>query len=252
VQLVEALAAWPDGEVGAVAAARRIRRLGLDPALVEQAGHLLSTAPVSAAQVVDAQYGGILSDSADVLVVVQWWRRTADGALHTGGTTVQVLLSAATPRWTVTQVVPARPGPPSSDPPPLARAVLANDRILLPTAARADVATGTIAAGVLTALLAIAREHTVHVSVVRSGHPYFVFGTDRVSDHPRGRAVDIWSVDGRPVVDPANLALTESVMRAGAALGAWQVGGPVQLEGAGTDYFTDHTHHDHVHWGFLG
>ncbi|MFD7834155.1 hypothetical protein [Streptomyces sp. NPDC059761] len=41
------------------------------------------------------------------------------------------------------------------------------------------------------------------VSVVRSGHPLNVFGTGRPSDHPVGRAFDVWAVDGHPVVDPA-------------------------------------------------
>jgi hypothetical protein len=104
---------------------------------------------------------------------------------------------------------------------------------------------------VLQALLALARTHTLDISVVRSGHPVYVFGTSRLSDHPRGRAVDIWAVDDRPIVDLANRALTEQVMRQGAALGAWQVGGPVDLDGAGLRYFSDHTHHDHIHLGFV-
>jgi len=133
-----------------------------------------------------------------------------------------------------------------------ANALLANPRLHLPVAAGADLRSGTISAGVVSALTALAARHVVDVSVVKSGHPLYVFGTNRLSDHPRGHAVDVWAVDGHPVVDPANLALVESTMRMGIALGAYQVGGPVDLDGAGTQYFSDNTHHDHIHMGFHG
>lgn|GEM_PF-688501 len=249
VAVVEALAAWSAGHGGTSAAARRLAALGVDPALAATAGPLVSDDTVSAVQVLDAQYAGILDTAADVMVMAQWWRRDPGGPLRSGGTTVQVLLEAASPQWRVTGLVPAAPGAATGALHGPAAAALAEPRLRLPAAARADIATGTISAQVATALVALARDHVVDVSVVRSGHPYHVFGTGRVSDHPRGRAVDIWAVDGAAVVDPANRAATEQVMRFGIALGAWQVGGPVQL--AGPQYFSDHTHHDHVHWGFL-
>ena len=251
VRLVEAIAAWPAGHGGLTAARQRVSALGLSPALADQAGPLVAPHQVSSAQVVDAQYAGILSGAANVMVVVRWWRRNGTASVQAGGTTVQVLMTEARPRWRITGLIPAEPAAAVASPPALASAVLANPRIRLPYAAHADVAAGTIAAPVLQALLALARTHTVDISVVRSGHPVYVFGTSRVSDHPRGRAVDIWAVDDRPIVDLANRALTEQVMRQGAALGAWQVGGPVDLDGAGLRYFSDHTHHDHVHLGFV-
>lgn len=251
VRLVEAIAAWPAGHGGLAAARQRVGALGLNPVLADQAGPLVSTHQVSSAQVVDAQYAGILPGAANVMVVVRWWRRTGTAAVRSGGTTLQVLMTEARPRWRITQLIPAEPAPPAASPPPLASEVLANPRIRLPYAARADVASGAIAAPVLQALLALARTHSLDIGVVRSGHPVHVFGTSRVSDHPRGRAVDIWAVDDRPIVDPANRALTEQIMRQGSALGAWQVGGPVDLDGAGLRYFSDHTHHDHIHLGFV-
>jgi hypothetical protein len=250
VRLVEAIAAWPAGQGGPAEARRRVSGLGLNPVLADQSGPLMSTHEVSSAQVVDAQYAGIRPGAANVMVVVRWWRRTGTAAVQAGGTTLQVLMTEARPRWRITQLIPAAPGAAAASPPALATRVLANPRIRLPYAAHADVATGTIATPVLQALLALARTHTLDVSVVRSGHPLHVFGTSRVSDHPRGRAVDIWAVDDRPLVDPANRALTERVMRQGSALGAWQVGGPIDLDGVGLRYFSDHTHHDHIHLGF--
>jgi hypothetical protein len=71
-----------------------------------------------------------------------------------------------------------------------------------------------------------------------------------VSDHPHGRAVDIWAIDGRTVVEPANRALVVTFMREASATGPWQVGGPVDLDGAAKAFFSDPTHHDHVHMGF--
>jgi hypothetical protein len=52
-------------------------------------------------------------------------------------------------------------------------------------------------------ILAVARQYRIGVSVVRSGHPKYVFGTTRLSDHPRGRAFDTWRIDGHAVVDKA-------------------------------------------------
>ena len=40
-------------------------------------------------------------------------------------------------------------------------------------------------------------------------------------------------------------------MRAAAAAGSYNVGGPYQLLGPGNQFFSDPTHHDHVHAGFL-
>jgi hypothetical protein len=103
---------------------------------------------------------------------------------------------------------------------------------------------------VLTALLAVARSHRPSISVVRSGHPLHVFGTTRLSDHPQGRAFDTWAIDGHPVVDPRTpRALVEDYMHAVAAAGSYNVGGPYLL-GSAPQWFSDDTHHDHVHAGF--
>jgi len=76
-----------------------------------------------------------------------------------------------------------------------------------------------------------------------------VFGTSRLSDHPRGRAFDTWQVDGQAVVDAATpQRLVTACMRAAASAGSYNVGGPYPLGGA--TYFSDDTHHDHVHAGF--
>ncbi|MFJ9030050.1 hypothetical protein ACIRQP_16295 [Streptomyces sp. NPDC102274] len=247
VQVVEAIGAWAPGQGGAAAAKKRVAALGVSPSLVDQAGALLPGAPEAALQVIDAQYGGILADSASVLVVCRRWTPG-----HAGGTTVDVRLSRARPRWDVTALHPARPGAAAASLPDAARRVLAESRIRLPPAAEADIRSGKVRPSVLQALLRLAGTYRMYVSVVRSGHPLDVFGTSRPSDHPRGRAFDVWQIDGHKVVDPAtSRRLVESFMRDAAAAGSYNVGGPVQLSGGGPgQFFSDNTHHDHVHAGF--
>jgi hypothetical protein len=207
------------------------------------------TGPDTAVQVVDAQYGGLLSDTASVLVVTRSWLRSHDRVVP-GGHTYDVRLSRVGTAWRVTAVHTSQPGPTSRSLGSAARRVLASDRIHLPPAAAGDVASGRVHDSVLTALLAVARSHRPSVSVVRSGHPLYVFGTTRPSDHPLGRAFDTWAIDGHPVVDPRTpRALVEEYMHAVAAAGSYNVGGPYLL-GSAPQWFSDATHHDHVHAGF--
>ena len=251
--MVEALGNWPAGGSSTTAARSRLSALGLDPALVTEAGPLLGTGGEPAAlQVLEAQYGGILTDSASVLVVCRQWALTASGTVAPSGTTVDVRLSRATPRWTVTALHPAVPGPAAATLSGAASAVLSSPEVTLPPAGEADVRSGLIHDSALDALLTLARRYRIELSVVRSGHPLDVFGTTRPSDHPKGRAFDVWRVDGHAVVDPAtSRSLIEGFMRAAAAAGSYNVGGPWQLSGGNSNqFFSDNTHHDHVHVGF--
>jgi hypothetical protein len=202
----------------------------------------------SVVDVIDAQYGGILADSASVLVVCRQYS-LVNGKVTTGGTTVDVRLSKSGQSWRVTATHPAQPGAAASTLSAAASRVLANDRIILPPASLADVKSGQIHDTVLNAMLTLAQNYRIGVSVIRSGHPQYVFGTNRPSDHPRGRAFDTWQIDGQAVVDPAtSRTLITSYMRAAASAGSYNVGGPYRLPGA--TYFSDNTHHDHVHAGF--
>ncbi|QKW24660.1 hypothetical protein HUT16_35520 [Kitasatospora sp. NA04385] len=204
-------------------------------------------------EVVYAQYGGLLADSASVLVVCRQWLAGPDGAPVSGGSTVDVRLSSAEPHWNVTALHPSDPGRAADALADPAVRVLAQPRIVLPPAAVADVRSGQVHDAALAAMLTLAGSYGFEVSVLRSGHPLLVFGTDRPSDHPRGLAFDTWRIEGHPVVDPATPAgLVESFMRAAAAAGSYNVGGPRLLSGGRTanQFFSDDTHHDHVHAGF--
>lgn len=249
VRLIEAIGSWTSGG-GAKAAADRVAALGEDRRLVRQAEPLLGSGSQAVLRVIDAQYGGILPEAASVLVVCRQWRATGRSVTD-GGTTVDVRLSRTGGHWHVTALHPAHPGRPEPRPSPLATAVLTNHRIDLPPASAADVRSGRVHDSVLTALLHLARRYRIGVSVIRSGHPIYVFGTDRLSDHPRGRAFDTWRIDGHAVVDPGTpRRLIIGYMHAAAAAGSYNVGGPYLLAGPGNQYFSDATHHDHVHAGF--
>ncbi len=248
-ELVEAIGTWSAGGEGAAQARARVSALGLPPSLTQNASALLASAPQAVTNVSFAQYGGILADTASVLVVADQWLQNADGTVTQRGTTVDVRLSKAAPRWNVTAFYPATPKRTAAQISSVATAVLTNDRLRLPIAASADVRSGTVNARVLQALESLSKDHAIDVSVIESGHPINVFGTSRPSDHPRGFAVDIWKIDGRPVVDPANHVLAAQIMRSGIAAGAYQAGGPVQLD-PNSLYFSDDTHHDHIHLGF--
>lgn len=247
-RLVEALGDWGPGQSGADAARARVSALGQDPGLVAAAGPVVSGADASALQVIFAQYGGILATSASVLVVTRAWTRDAAGAITTGGATYDVRLVQASPTWRVTEIHPSDPGP-AVTLSALATEVLSSDRIDLPPASAADIASGQVHDSVLDALLTLAQTHRIGVSVVRSGHPTYVFGTTRLSDHPRGRAFDTWRIDDQAVIDAATpQSLVTAYMRDAAKAGSYNVGGPYALSGSA--FFTDDTHHDHVHAGF--
>jgi hypothetical protein len=217
------------------AAVRHIERLG------NTAGHRL--------HVIDAQYGGLLADSASVLVICESWHLDG-GLLVPDGHTFDVRVTRVAGSWSVTAVYPSSPGRALARHSTAARRVLSSSRIALPPAARDDVESGQVHDTVLEAMLAVSKRWMIAVSVIRSGHPRYVFGTSRLSDHPRGRAFDTWAIDQIPVVadgppDPVVAAYMETL----AGLGSYNVGGPVLL-GAAPQYFTDRTHHDHVHAGF--
>ena len=251
VGLIEAIGSWALGGAGLAAAESRVAALGEVGSLVRQAPSVLHAASGAVIEIIDAQYGGLLADTASVLVAFrQWWAN--DRVVATGGTTLDVRLSRPGDRWRVTALHPAHPGHAAVRLSPVARLVLTSDQIELPPASVADVRSGQVHDSVLNALLNLARSYSIGVSVIRSGHPKYVFGTNRLSDHPRGRAFDTWRINGHAGVDPATpKKLITGYMEAAAGAGSYNVGGPYQLAGSGNQFFSDATHHDHVHTGFV-
>ena len=121
--------------------------------------------------------------------------------------------------------MPAAPATPQS--------LLANDAIAFAPAAADDVAHG-VADRRLVALLAwIAQRHRIVVSVIKTGHPRFVTGTHKVSNHWYGRAATISEVDGRPVArgSAAAAALWDQLQTAPKAFRPDEIGAPWSAPG---------------------
>ncbi|WP_157552571.1 twin-arginine translocation signal domain-containing protein [Jiangella gansuensis] len=248
VRVIEALGNAPDG---AAPPTQRLTAAGAEPRLAAAAGPLVPPSVPSTVAVVYPQYGGLERSTASVMAVTeQTW--VVDRALVSRSVTVDVRLKRGSAGWLVDQLLPAEV---------IDRAALtldgaaaqlaASPRVHLPDAAVADLAAGIVDARVVASLLELAATYELSVSVFRAGHPENVFGTDRTSNHTRGRAVDIWAVDGVPVVtmgldDPLLLGFLDAVR----STGSDEIGGPVDPDGPGGKHFADDLHRDHVHLGF--
>ena len=130
--------------------------------------------------------------------------------------------------------------------------LLANPNLTLTDRARADLVNGLVDPRVVNVLAAAAANHRISVSVFQTGHTQFVAGTDRVSNHFHGRAVDIYAVDGAPV-SPSNdaaLDLSIAILTGAPTLQPDEFGSPwpglSQFAGA----FSDAAHQDHLHIGW--
>lgn len=200
-------------------------------------------------QVVYPQYGGLEATTASVMVVARETRR--DGAaLRRTLRTTDVRLARGGTGWRVTEVIPApdrRAGRLGRS----ARRLVDDPRVQLPAPAVADLRAGTVEPLVVDVLLGLAEEFSMSVAVFASGHPPTVFGTDGLSNHTRGRAVDVWAVDGRPVVEmPLDDPLLIRFLDAARELGSTEIGGPVVPPGDTGVHFANALHRDHVHVGF--
>jgi len=105
---------------------------------------------------------------------------------------------------------------------------------------------------VRTLLVAAADRHPIRVSCLRTGHSWYVKGTQRVSNHSVWRAVDLDQVDGHPV-SPANPAAQQLALWVGhgrAGVQPSEVGSPWHFRGR--PWFTDASHQGHLHVGFAG
>lgn len=134
-----------------------------------------------------------------------------------------------------------------------ARSVLQSPRVILSPRARADLAAGVVDPRVVAVLATLAQRHTIGVSVFRSGHSRFVAGTRRESNHYGGRAVDIATIDGRPVTaaHPGARAITAWLATLQGPLRPTEVGSPfADFAGRAAGHFSDAAHRDHLHLGW--
>lgn len=144
----------------------------------------------------------------------------------------------------------------------LAAQVLADERIVLNAAGRADVAAGIVDPRVLALLIYLAEAHgQVTVSCLVTGHSRFIAqtATDKkrkrprvVSAHIAGRAVDISALGGIPIVgnqQPGGIAdlAIEEILSLPPSLQPAQVISLLDLSGPS---FRLPSHADHLHVGY--
>lgn len=248
VRVVEALGTVSDDAPGP---GDRVAEVGADPSLAEAAGSLVPPGEPAVTEVVYPQFGGLEPDTASVMIVArQTW---LDGGEESSRTvTADVRLERAAGDWEVSRVMPVEHAAvASSAVPESLRRVVRDGRVQLPAAAAGDLSGGDVHPPLVETMAGLAQVHEYSVTVVRSGHPENVFGTDRPSNHTRERAVDVWAIDGTPVaeLDPDGPTLRGFLENA-ARWGADEIGSPVDPDGPGGIYFTDLAHSDHVHVGF--
>ncbi len=218
--------------------------------LVDETSNLFVPGVESIGEVLFAQLGGMRPDSASVMVVAT--QTTDDGSTTEVTTrTLDVRLLYRSGAWRFDFVFDdggapvARPESLS----PSAATVVDHPEILMADSARWDIYRGDISPTLIGLIAELAEQSPIEVTVLSSGHPFFVFATNRQSLHTSGRAVDIFSVDGRPV--GADHSKDSDIYRLVESLYAnplvRSIGSPWDLDGPGGRSFTDEVHLDHLH-----
>ncbi|MCC5949897.1 MAG: hypothetical protein JJT89_15700 [Nitriliruptoraceae bacterium] len=214
-------------------------------------GPIHHTGSWSRGEIVYPQLGGATATDTSVMVVAEQTIGSPDGQVRTERRTFDVRLTIADEVWVLDEVasVGGVPVPRPDDLSVAARAVLDDPRIELPDSAVWDIHAGITAESLLR-LMAQMAEHTPYgVIVLETGHPFNVFGTDRVSRHMAGLAVDLYRLDGPLVIDDREQGGETH------AFVEWLyerddvrvIGSPWALDGFGGRSFTDLVHQDHLH-----
>lgn len=249
-RVVERLTTYERGsEPGRVAAATA-RQFGAERSrLMDATRQLVRRDVESLGTVVYPQLGGVRPDAASVMVVFD---QSLDGprGRWIERRTVDVRLRLVAGQWSLDRLG-------SGGGSPVARLdelseeavnVLEHPSIELTDSARWDIYDGTVDDRLLVLMASIADRHEIAVTTLSTGHPNNVFGTTRTSNHTRGRAVDIFSVDGQLVVDQRDKgSAAHSLTRWVFEQGVSELGSPWALDGYNGRSFTDIVHADHIH-----
>lgn len=253
-RLAQALTTYERGADPTQVAADAAAAAGGDPvALAEAAAGLVQADVQSTGAVVYPQLGGLTADATSVMVVVRQTMTAADGAVREETRTLEIRLHRPAGTWVLDRLAsdggPVTPRP--ADLPPEAVRVLDHPRIDLPDSARWDIHRGQVDRGLLTTLADAGDRHDIGIAVLVTGHPLEVFGTDRTSRHTRGRAFDIYRVDGELVASGRHDgSATKELSRWLYDAGIPELGTPWAFTGRrGGKSFTDAVHQDHLHIG---
>jgi hypothetical protein len=199
-------------------AAPRLESLDRRESRSSLAGMLLATA---AEAVAIAEIGGHLFGAQDAqAATLQTWNASEFGAHATGG--------PITPQ--VTDLVH-------------------DSNVSFDASGIADLDAGRIDPRLVSVLLDLSHEHKLVVSAMASDHGEYT-ANGSVSNHYYGRAVDLASVDGKPVdsSNEAAKAIAIKLSQLDPSIRPTEIGSPWALSGSA--YFTDADHQNHLHIGF--
>lgn len=207
----------------------------------------------SVGEVIYPQLGGMHDDGASVMVVVRQRLVDGQGAVEEVTRTLDVRMRREDGGWVFSALASGGgdPVPRPHDVDPRTAAVLDHRRIWLADSARWDVHRGDVAPELLEVMVTLAERAEYAVAVITTGHPSRVFGTQRRSNHARGRAVDIYEIDGRLVVESRDEGgpLYEIARWLYDEFEVPELGSPWSFDGRGGRSFTDAVHRDHFHIG---
>ena len=203
-----------------------------------------------------AQLGGHLDDRISIIVVIrqELGREGSSVPERVETRTMEVRLTgSATGGWALETIasVGGSPVERPTDLDPIAAAVVDHERIDLPDTAVWDIYDGKIDLQLLQLMLDAADRMPYSVVVFQTGHAYNVFGTDRVSNHSVGRAVDIYKFGSELVIDSHDRSsdlyeLSEWIV---SRYDIREFGSPWLFPEAIAHTFTNEVHYDHVHIG---
>ena len=245
------------------------------PGVIEAAAPLVSPDRQAVGVVLNGQLGGLdptpetghEPTQCSVLVVVDHHLAGDGAAPERVRRCIDVRLEVrdGTWRWAGLGDAGGTPVERPVDLPEAAARVLDHPDIDLPDSARWDIHDGIIDEDLLEVMLRMAEHAPYRVTCLRAGHPETVFARPYASNHTLGRAVDVWSVDGEPVVlqssrvlgadaaDTTAHAMVAALLDETAVteLGSpWDLDGPPTADRPSTRSFTNTVHLDHLHVAF--
>jgi len=205
----------------------------------------------STGRIIYPQLGGIQTDAASVMVVVEQLMGTDDG-VRIEWRTLDVRLARNGGAWHFAGLASA--GGDRLDPPaallPEALAVLNDPRIEMSDSSRWDIYSGLVSPNLLRFMTRIADQWgDFGIVTFSTGHPWEVFGTSRQSDHSRGLAMDLYRLGDDLVIDQhaRGSRVYEFAQWVYAQPELRQIGSPWRFGEGGGRSFTDALHQDHVH-----
>ena len=204
----------------------------------------------SQGRIIYPQLGGLGTSAASVMVVVEQMVGTQSG-IQIFIRTLDIRLSLSGGVWRFADLASIGGTPITAQAPlaPQALAILNDPRIEMPDSARWDILSGGISLDLLALMERLADRTPFGVVTLSQGHPYEVFGTNRQSDHTRGRAVDIYRLGDTLVIDgrAEGSVVHQTVQWLYQQPEIRQIGSPWALDGVGGKSFTDRLHQDHLH-----